>query len=104
VILLLAILSALAVVAFLLVLATFAIKIAVMLESIGHREPSVSHKGKMSFLSKISLGVRAIEGQCSSLAPQATKLNKNLPTLANALVAVRDRLTSIRTRVQEQKG
>ncbi len=101
---LLTILSAAAAVAFLLVLATLAMKIADMLESIGDREPSVAHNGKMSFLAKISLGVRAIEGQTSSLAPQVTTLNENLPTLANALVAVRDRLTSIRTRVQNQKG
>ncbi len=100
----LAVLSAIAAVALLLVLAILATKIAETLESIGQQEPSVAHRGHMSFLSKIALGVRAIEGQTNSLAPQVTKLNEDLPTLANGLVAIRDRLTSIRTRVQNQKG
>lgn len=103
-IILLTVLSALAAVSFLVVLAGFALRIASMLESIGRREPSISHQGKMSFLSKISLGVGAIEGQTSSLAPQVTKLNQNLPALAEGLVAVRDRLAAIRKEVQNQKG
>ena len=100
----LAVLSAVAVVAFLLVLATLAIRIASTLESIGNQEPSLGHQGRMSFLAKISLGVGAIEGQTSQLPPQATKLNQDLPALANGLVAVRDKLASIRKRVQQQKG
>ena len=103
-VMLLAVLSAVAVVAFLLVLATLAIRIASTLESIGNREPSMGHQGHMSFLSKISLGVRAIEGETSQLPPQATELNQNLPPLAAGLIAVRDKLASIRKRVQQQKG
>ena len=103
-VMLLAILSAVAVVAFLLVLAALAIRIASTLESIGNREPSIGHQGHMSFLAKISLGVRAIEGQTSQLPPQATKLNQNLQPLAAGLIAVRDKLASIRERVQQQKG
>ncbi len=103
-VMLLAVLSAVAVVAFLLVLAELAIRIASTLESIGNREPSIGHQGHMSFLSKISLGVRAIEGETSQLPPQATELNQNLQPLAAGLIAVRDELASIRERVQKQKG
>ncbi len=103
-VMLLAILSAVAVVAFLLVLAALAIRIASTLESIGNREPSIGHQGHMSFLAKISLGVRAIEGETSQLPPQATELNQNLQPLAAGLIAVRDKLASIRERVQHQKG
>ncbi len=101
---LLAVLSAVAVVAFLLVLAALAIRIASTLESIGNREPSIGHQGHMSFLAKISLGVRAIEVETSQLPPQVTKLNQNLQPLAAGLIEVRDKLASIRKRVQQQKG
>jgi hypothetical protein len=97
-------LSGLAAVAFLLVLAICAIRIAVTLESIGAREPSFASKGSMSFLSKISLGVRAIEGQCSHLGKQVTDLNRDLKPLAEGLVAVQTQLVTARQLIDKQQG
>jgi hypothetical protein len=97
-------LSALAAVAFLLVLAICATRIAGTLESIGAREPSSKSMGSMSFLSKISLGVRAIEGQCSHLGKQVTDLNRDLKPLAEGLVAIQLQLATTRQAIEEQRG
>jgi septal ring factor EnvC (AmiA/AmiB activator) len=101
---LLTVLSAIVAVAFLLVLAVCATRVAETLESIGAREPSPKNNGSMSFLAKISLGVRAIEGQCIHLGKQVTDLNRDLKPLAEGLIAIQDRLATVRQSIDKQQG
>jgi len=99
-----AILSAGAAVLLLVVLAVGALKIAGTLEAIGSREPASQSRGITSYLARISLGVRAIQGHTTHVGPQVTKLNGDLPALAAGLTAIRDALVATRKAVSKQKG
>lgn len=74
------ILTALAVVTLVVVLAYFLFKIIALLESIGGTPTS--------FLAKLRLGLRAIETETGHLPPQVTKLNGTLGTIADGLGVV----------------
>ncbi len=74
------VLTALAVVALVVVLAYFLIKIIALLDSIGGTPTS--------YLAKLRLGLRAIETETGALPPQVTKLNGALGTIADGLGVV----------------
>ena len=95
------VLSALAGLAFLVVLATGALRIAETLEAIGAREPPPRGK-KTSFLCRIRFGVRAIETQTGHLGPQVTRLNDQLEPLAAGLGSLRDTVARIDDAVKAQ--
>lgn len=97
-------LTTLAAVALLLVLAHFAGSIAQTLEAIGANEPSSSNRGgPRSLLSRIWFGVRAIDHQVAALVPQATRLNENLEQLAGGMVALKVALKSALDAVEKQQ-
>lgn len=97
---LLALLSVIAASALFIALAIFLIKIAATLEWIGGKtriygEPS-------SYLSKIRLGVRAIEVQTGALAPQVTKLNGGLSAVREGMRAIDQNLGGVINAVSKQ--
>ncbi len=57
-----------------------------------------------SFLSKIRLGVRAIEVQTGGLAPQVTKLNAGLGAILGGVKAIDANLDGVITAVSSQEG
>ncbi len=77
---LLMLLTALAVVALVVVLAYYLIKISALLESIGGTPTSS--------LAKLRWGLRAIETETGHLPVQVTKLNGSLGTIADGLGVV----------------
>jgi hypothetical protein len=85
-IVLLAVVSAVEVLAFVGTLVAFLRRIISTLERIG------GHPN--SYLARITFGVRAIEKETSHLEPQVTQLNYNLVGLASKLNAVDDHLVS----------
>ena len=78
------VLTGLAVVALVAVLAYFLIKIIALLESIGGTPTS--------YLAKLRLGLRAIEQETGHLPPQVTRLNGALGTVADGLGVVDEHL------------
>ena len=92
---LLMILTALAVVALVAVLAYFLTQIIDLLEGIGGTPTS--------YLAKLRLGLRAIEQETSALPPQVTKLNGALGTVADGLGVVDDHLRGTIEAVQRQE-
>lgn len=82
----LAFLTAVEVVAFAVALIYYLYRIVTSLERIGG-------KGN-SYLARIRFGVRAIEKETSYLAPEVTRLNQGLGTLAGQLGAVDGQLRS----------
>ncbi len=95
-IVLLTILSALEVLAFVGALIAFLVRIVETLERIGGAPGS--------FLAKISFGVRAIEKETSHLGPQVGALNAGLTTLAGKLGVVEGHLGSVAARLSGEKG
>lgn len=97
-------LTTLAAVALLVVLAYYAGNIAKTLEAIGASEPSTTNRGgePRSLLSRIWFGVRAIDAQVAALVPQATKLNENLEQLAGGMTALKGALKGALEAVEEQ--
>jgi hypothetical protein len=59
---------------------------------------------KASFLSKIRMGVRAIEVQTGFIAPQVTKLNGTLTSIRDGLTAIDDNLAGVITNVSRQEA
>lgn len=57
-----------------------------------------------SFLSKIRLGVRAIEVQTGGLAPQVTRLNAGLGAILGGVKAINANLGGVITAVSSQEG
>ncbi len=92
----LTILSALEVLAFVGALIAFLVRIVETLERIGG--------APVSFLAKVSFGVRAIEKETSHLAPQVTQLNTGLTTLAGKLGVVEGHLGAVAERLSGEKG
>lgn len=94
--------SVLAVSALFLALALFLTLIASELEKIGGEDKGYGVKA--SFLSKIRLGVRAIETQTGMIAPQVTKLNGTLTQIRDGLVVVNVNLAGVITAVSAQEA
>ena len=97
---LLATLSVIAVIALFLALALFLFAITGELESIGGE--AKGYGAKASFLSKIRLGVRAIEVQTGAIAPQVTRLNATLTSVRDGLMVIDDNLAGVITNVSRQ--
>ena len=98
---LLALLSVLAVAALFIALARFLVAIIAQLETIGGE--ASGYGAKASFLSKIRLGVRAIEVQTGFIAPQVTKLNGTLTSVRDGLTAIDGNLAGVITNVSRQE-
>lgn len=99
---LLALLSVAAVVALFLALAGFLFAINAELEKIGGE--SKGYGAKASFLSKIRMGVRAIEVQTGIIAPQVTKLNNSLTSVRDGLAVVDANLAGLIANVSRQEA
>jgi hypothetical protein len=98
---LLALLSVVAVGALFIALALFLFAIIAQLETIGGE--AKGYGAKASFLSKIRLGVRAIEVQTGFIAPQVTKLNGTLTSVRDGLSTIDDTLAGVITNVSRQE-
>ncbi len=92
----LTILTALEVVAFAAALVYYLYRIVTALERIGG--------SGNSYLAKIRFGVRAIEKETSHIAPEITKLNEGLSTLAGQLGAVDEQLRSTAEALSRGRG
>ena len=98
----LALLSVLAVAALFIALAFFLFAIIAQLETIGGE--AKGYGAKSSFLSKIRMGVRAIEVQTGAIAPQVTKLNGTLTSVRDGLAAIDANLAGVITNVSRQEA
>ena len=98
---LLALLSVVAVAALFIALASFLFRIIAQLETIGGE--ARGYGARASFLSKIRLGVRAIEVQTGFIAPQVTKLNGTLTSVRDGLSTIDDTLAGVITNVSRQE-
>lgn len=83
-------------------LALFLIAITMELEKIGGEEKGYGVRA--SFLSKIRVGVRAIEVETGAIAPQVTKLNGTLTSIRDGLVVVDRNLAGVIAGVSRQTG
>ncbi len=86
-IVLLAALSALAVVVLFGALVFYLVKIIEVLDNIGGVTPS-QYSNRGSYLSLIAFGVRAIERQTDHLGPEVTRLNESLSKAAEGLQSI----------------
>ena len=96
----LTLLSVVAASALFIALALFLIAITEQLEKIGGEEKGYGVRA--SYLSKIRLGVRAIEVQTGAIAPQVTKLNGTLTKIRDGLMAIDDNLGGVIAAVSKQ--
>lgn len=99
---LLAVLSVVAVAALFVTLALFLVAIVGELETIGGE--ARGYGAEASFLSKIRMGVRAIEVQTGAIAPQVTQLNGTLASVRDGLSAIDANLAGVITNVSRQEG
>ena len=81
-------------------LALFLNSITTQLEKIGGEEKGYGVRA--SYLSKIRMGVRAIESETGMIAPQVTQLNATLTSVRDGLIAVDGNLGSLITAVTKQ--
>ncbi|MFN2398205.1 MAG: hypothetical protein ABR543_06125 [Gemmatimonadaceae bacterium] len=72
------------------------------LEDIGG--PGTRFVSPVNYLSKIRMGVRAIEVQTGGLAPNVVKLNAGLGAIAGGLTAVDTNLAGVIDAVSRQEG
>jgi len=98
---LLALISLVAAAALFIALAMFLHAIATELERIGGTRKG-GYGNPSSFLSKIRLGVRAIEVQTGGLAPEVIKLNGGLTAIRDGLGAIDNNLGGVITAVSAQ--
>lgn len=97
----LALISLVAAAALFIALAMFLHQISMELEKIGGtRKAGYGNPG--SFLSKIRLGVRAIEVQTGGLAPEVIKLNGGLTAIRDGMGAIDTNLDGVITAVSAQ--
>jgi len=94
--------TVLAVSALFLALALFLTLISSELRQIGGVE--AGYGTKASYLSKIRVGVRAIETETGMIAPQVTKLNGTLTQIRDGLVVVDGNLAALITAVTKQEA
>ena len=99
---LLAVVSALAWAALFLALAVYLLKIIAELEQIGGERKT--YGAQSSYLSKIRLGVRAIETQTGALAPQVTRLNAGLTAVRDGVGVIDTNLGGLIAAVSRQEG
>ena len=99
---LLAVLSVIGAVVLFVALLLFLNAITGQLESIGGEEKGYGVKA--SFLSKIRVGVRAIETQTGAIAPQVTKLNGTLTQVRDGLVVIDRNLAGVIDAVVRQEA
>lgn len=83
-------------------LALFLLAITDQLEKIGGE--AKGYGAKASFLSKIRVGVRAIEIETGAIAPQVTKLNGTLTSIRDGLIAVDHSLDGVIAAVVRQEA
>ncbi len=100
---LLTLLSVIGVAALFLALAIYLLLIQHALESIGGLEAR-AYGARPSVLSKIRLGVRAIETQTGGLAPQVTRLNAGLSAVRDGLNAIDSNLGGVIAAVSNQEA
>ena len=81
-------------------LALFVRAIVGELEEIGG--PATRFVRPVNYLSKIRLGLRAIEVHTAYIAPQVTQLNQTLASIRDGLRAIDGSLASVITNVQQQ--
>lgn len=97
---LLAVLSLVAAAVLFIALAVFLHLITSQLEQIGGRERGYGVKA--SYLSKIRMGVRAIETETGVIAPQVTRLNGTLVRIRDGLVTIDANLAGVIAAVSRQ--
>ena len=97
---LLALISLVGAAALFIALALFLMAIATQLEIIGGEEKGYGVKA--SYLSKIRVGVRAIESETGMIAPQVTQLNDTLTKVRDGLVVVDANLGGVIAAVSAQ--
>ena len=81
-------------------LALFLDAITTQLEKIGGEEQGYGVRA--SYLSKIRVGVRAIESETGMIAPQVTRLNETLTKVRDGLVVVDGNLGGVIAAVSRQ--
>ena len=99
---LLTLLSVLGVAALFVALVVYLLKIIAELEAIGGERKT--YGAPSSYLSKIRLGVRAIEVQTGALAPQVTRLNAGLSAIRDGLRAIDGNLGGVIAAVSRQES
>ena len=97
---LLMLLSVIGAAALFIALALFLNAISTQLEKIGGEEKGYGVKA--SYLSKIRVGVRAIESETGMIAPQVTQLNDTLAKVRDGLVVVDANLAGVIAAVSKQ--
>ena len=98
--LLLMVLSVTAASALFIALALFLNYITTQLEKIGGEEKGYGVRA--SYLSKIRVGVRAIEKETGMIPTQVTKLNQTLTSVRDGLIVVDDNLAGVIAAVSKQ--
>lgn len=99
---LLTLLSVIGSAALFIALALFLIAITSQLEKIGGEEKGYGVRA--SYLSKIRMGVRAIEVQTGAIPKEVTKLNITLTSIRDGLVVVDSNLAGVIAAVSRQEG
>ena len=99
---LLMLLSVIGASALFIALAIFLFKISMQLEKIGGEEKGYGVRA--SYLSKIRMGVRAIETETGMIAPQVTKLNGTLTSVRDGLIVVDTNLAGLIAAVVRQEA
>ena len=97
---LLMLLSVVAAAALFIALALFLDAITTQLEKIGGEEKGYGVRA--SYLSKIRVGVRAIESETGMIAPQVTQLNTTLSKVRDGLIVVDANLGGVIAAVSKQ--
>lgn len=98
---LLMLLSVIGAAALFIALAIFLVLICNQLEAIGG--PATRFRKPANYLSKIRLGVRAIEVQTGALIPQVSMLNEGLGAVRDGLAAINSNLGGAISSVTRQK-
>ena len=99
---LLTLISAVGVAALFVALASFLVAISRELEAIGG--PATRFVAPVNYLSKIRMGVRAIERETGHIVPQVTKLNGGLAAIRDGLRAIDVNLGGLIEAVTRQGG
>lgn len=100
---LLALISVVGAAALFLALALSLFEIDKVLEDVGGTETKV-YGTRASLLSKIRMGLRAIEVQTGALAPAVTRLNGGLSAVRDGLDAINTNLGGLITAVSRQEA
>lgn len=99
---LLMLISVIAASALFIALALFLNAITTQLEKIGGEEKGYGVRA--SYLSKIRMGVRAIEVQTAAIPREVTRLNATLTAIRDGLIAIDNNLAGVIAGVSRQGG